>query len=174
MILRFFSTMARDADLLAFVINVLQAAFVDSLGGLAIVLGAIVAIADGPAPLMGGITIALTLDLSVSTFSLTGIAENVLGGVSLVATALADIAYGNTDLHNVGVDTLVSARSAVLGLAPEVNIDFLVSSYQLGYDSKREDGTLSGGSVPWSLDDISAVINFYWPEVDCDWWTGCK
>ena len=65
----------------------------------------------------------------------------------------------------IGVDTLVSGRSAVLGLFPEVHIDYKVSDYQFGYDIGRRDGILAERSVSWSFVPVVSTLLFYWLSV---------
>jgi hypothetical protein len=105
----------------------------------------------------------LVLDIAMASSSPFGIIENGLGILSFLFTVAADIAYGHTNFDHVGVDTIVSARSAILGLIPEVNVDYAVSLGQFVYDFQRGDGTLDSFSTPWSFDAITEVINLYWP-----------
>jgi hypothetical protein len=152
------STVAAGSDLVAFSINLTQVGMIDGIGGLYILISSII-----PGGALEATSEVLFLDYMMR-YNPLSIIENILGGVSLVATAVADYVFGNTDLlaGYIGVDTLVAARSTVLGLIPEVNVDAAVSLYQLTYDFARADGLLPGGSVPINLNTFLGLLS-NWP-----------
>jgi hypothetical protein len=156
------STLAAGADLISYGINLSQAFIIDGIGGIFIILSIFVG-PDGP---IDGIATVLTLDVALASQSPIAWMENGLGGASLLLTALADLVNHNTNLSEgyVGVDTIVSARSFILGLTPEVNVDAIIGANQLFYDFERANGSRSGGSIPITFDAILEIMtSIGWP-----------
>jgi len=159
-----FSSLAYLADETSFVLNYAEVYWVDGIMVLSTGSGCLA----GPEGCAAGALTGIEYDILFSWTSPLGVAENILGGFSLGATAISDGIQGNTSFSLedglfVGKDTLVSFRNFTLGLIPEANIDYLVGQAQFGYDIERNEGRLTGGAVKITWSDVKEILRtFFW------------
>jgi len=141
----FFSDIAYVADSVGMIAAAFEAIVTDVIGAIIIVDGCMTGV--GCVPAIGG---ALVIDMAMSIASPLGAIENAAGGISLLATGIADFQNGtsyfidNNESLTIGIgkDTVVSFGNLLAGLVPESNWDMWISNNQLTYDNQRKSGAL--------------------------------
>jgi hypothetical protein len=164
------SKLALSADAAGAFLSDLEAVTADFIG-----VGIIASGCGTQAGCIPAVGLAWGIDYGITSSSPLGIAENVAGGIGLMATAYADIRLGNTQPTTngfaIGKDTLVSARNTAFGIIPEANIDAIVSNSQLKYDLDRYLQNKPGGSIVITGDDLfSGTKNIFNQFFFKDWW----
>jgi hypothetical protein len=162
-----FSNIAIGADVLGYAFSFFEAAIADFFYVAGIGVGCYF---GGYQGCLDGAKGAALIDYHIAGTSPLSFFENILGGIALGATALADGFAGNTDLLDpsnprIGKDTLVSARNFAAGFVPEANFDLAVSASQLKYDIDRNQGLKPGGSI-----SLSDPIGLGFQLLFGDWW----